>query len=92
MYISAMYSIRDIQTRVVFNNPADIYNDQETTVLNALRNRYINKCYKSCFIIEITEILQLGHLIFSRQRTDGSAICNVHFRVSCIIIKKNEWR
>ena len=85
-----MYSTRDIQTRVVFTNPADIYNDQKTNVLRVLKNRYENKCYMSCFVVEILEILQLGQLIFSRQKTDGSAVCNVHFRVKCIIIKKND--
>jgi hypothetical protein len=85
-----MYSTRDIQTRVVFNNPNDIYGDQENNVLRVLRNRYENKCYMSCFVVEITEILQLGQLIFSRQKIDGSAVCNVHFRVRCIIIKKND--
>ena len=85
-----MYSTRDIQTRIVFTNPADIYSNQETVVLHVLKYRYENKCYMSCFIVEIKEILQLGQLIFSRKKTDGSAICNVHFRVKCIIIKKND--
>ena len=85
-----MNSIRTIQTRVIFNDPVEMYGNLETNVIKVLKTRYENKCYNGCFILEIVDILQLGNLIFSRQRTDASAMCDVRFNVRCIIIKKND--
>jgi hypothetical protein len=80
-----------IQTRVSLTDPSSVLSPNvEGLVLDVLRSRYVGKCYASCLILEVREIIELSNLIFSRQRQDASISCNVRFSVSGVAYNVNE--
>jgi hypothetical protein len=58
--------------------------------MDNLKQRFEGYCYMSCLILEILEIQQRSNFVFSKQRQDGSASCNVRFLVKGIVLKKHE--
>lgn len=86
-----MIITKTIQTKVHIDDSILLYSgDIYAVVIDNLKQRFEGYCYMSCLVLEVLEIQQKSNFVFSRQRHDGSASCNVQFRVRGIVIKKHE--
>ena len=86
-----MIIIKTIQTKVHIDDSVLLYaGDIDAVVMDNLKQRFEGYCYMSCLVLDVLEIQQKSNFVFSRQRHDGSASCNVQFRVRGIVIKKHE--
>lgn len=86
-----MIIIKTIQTKVHVDDSVLLYSgDIDAVVMDNLKQRFEGYCYMSCLVMEVLGIQQKSNFVFSRQRHDGSATCNVQFRVKGIVIKKHE--
>lgn len=86
-----MIIIKTIQTKVHLDDSVLLYSgDIDSVIMDNLKQRFEGYCFMSCLILEILEIQQRSNFIFSRQRQDGSASCNVRVKVKGIVIKKHE--
>lgn len=85
-----MYTFKLIQTNVEFTDPGLIYTDTKAAILDNIKQRLEGKCYMSCLILEIVEIIKHGILKYSPTRLNGSASCSVLFKVRCMVIIKHE--
>jgi hypothetical protein len=86
-----MIIIKTIQTKVHIDDSVLLYSgDIDAVVMDNLKQRFEGYCYMSCLVLDVLEIQQKSNFVFSRQRHDGSASCNVQFRVRGIVIKKHE--
>lgn len=86
-----MIIIKTIQTKVHLDDSVLLYSgDIDSVVMDNLKQRFEGYCFMSCLILEILEIQQRSNFVFSRQRQDGSASCNVRVKVRGVVIKKHE--
>ena len=86
-----MIITKTIQTKVHIDDSALLYSgDIDAVVMDNLKQRFEGYCYMSCLVLDVLDIQQRSNFMFSRQRHDGSASCNVQFRVRGVVIKKNE--
>ena len=86
-----MIIVKTIQTKVHIDDSELLYSgDINSVVIDNLKQRFEGYCYMSCLVLEVLDILQRSNFVFSKQRQDGSATCNVCFKVKGIVIKKNE--
>ena len=86
-----MIITKTIQTKVHIDDPILMYSgDIDAVVMDNIKQRFEGYCYMSCLILEVLEILRRSNFVFSKQRNDGSASCNVCIKVSGIVIKKHE--
>jgi hypothetical protein len=86
-----MIIIKTIQTKVHIDDSVLLYSgDMDAVIMDNLKQRFEGCCYMSCLVLDVLEIQQKSNFVFSRQRNDGSASCNVQFRVRGIVIKKHE--
>jgi hypothetical protein len=86
-----MIITKTIQTKVHIDDSTILYStDIDAVIMDNLKQRFEGFCYMSCLILEILEIQLKSNFIFSRQRQDGSATCNVRVKVRGIVIKKYE--
>jgi DNA-directed RNA polymerase subunit E'/Rpb7 len=65
----------------------DVYNDLDTVCMNNLKKTFVGKCFMSCFIISIEDILDHSDRLIS-QTADMSASIHVKFLVKAIIIDR----
>jgi hypothetical protein len=80
-----------LQTRVQLTDPADLYSGNiNAIIMDNLKQRYENKCFKSCLVIEVLEIIEKSHFIFSRHSQNAAASCCVRFKVLGMVAKKYE--
>lgn len=80
-----------INTKVDITDPILIYSsDINSVIIDKLKQRFEGKCYASCLILEVLEIIKKSNITFSREKQDSSASCSVMFRVKGIILKQNE--
>jgi hypothetical protein len=86
-----MIITKTIQTKVHIDDSILLYSgDIDAVVMDNLKQRFEGFCYMSCLVLDVMDIQQKSNFVFSRQRHDGSASCNVQFRVRGIVIKKHE--
>lgn len=86
-----MIITKTIQTKVHIDDSILLYSgDIDSVVMDNLKQRFEGYCYMSCLVLEVLEIQKRSNFVFSRQRHDGSASCNVCMKVSGIVIKKHE--
>jgi hypothetical protein len=65
----------------------EIYADMEMVCMNGLRQKFLNKCFMSCLIIDIKAILQYGPRVISNFNEPSASIC-VKFIVSAVVFNK----
>jgi hypothetical protein len=83
--------MKSIQTIILLTEPHEIYsNNIENLIMDKLRGEFIGKTFKSCLVVDIQEILQMGNVIYLYTRQNASATCCVRFNAKCIIVKKYE--
>ena len=86
-----MIITKTIQTKVHIDDSVLLYSgDIDAVVMDNLKQRFEGYCYMSCLILEVLEIQKRSNFVFSKQRHDGSASCNVRMKVKGIVIKKHE--
>jgi hypothetical protein len=84
-----MQTTKVLQTVVSLLSPEEHYSGNiQAVVLDNLRQRFENTCYRSILIKTIEEVVEMDFLIYSRERQDASANCNVRFRVSGLVVRK----
>jgi hypothetical protein len=64
--------------------------DKDAVVLDKLKQTLVGKCYKSCLILEILEILRVSDFVVSRHRQDASTVCSVQFKVRGLTLEKHQ--
>jgi hypothetical protein len=86
-----MIITKNIQTKVHIDDSSLLYSgDIDAVVMDNLKQRFEGVCYMSCLVLEVVEIQQRSNFVFSKQKQDGSASCNVRMTVRGIVIKKHE--
>jgi len=76
-----------IQTRDNIVEPNLLYSSSiDDIILDNLRQRFTGKCYMSCLITEVVEIVKRSNLILSKTRQDGSFVCNIIIKIRGIVI------
>ena len=64
--------------------PENIKKKIDLCILDALREKYNNKCFEGYFIKNIIEILRRGTLFSPRNIFNGIYLCDVNFSAECI--------
>ena len=81
---------KNIEVSLDIYQPDDIYNqDTEKTILKLLNNKFKTKCYKSCLILNINNIIKRS-MINMTDDLDGSATVDVIFESDVIEYIPNE--
>lgn len=82
---------RIIRTRLDLNKIHEIfpqnYNDM---LLNKLKENFTNICYKSCYILNINDIIARGNPICKNKKIDGSMYIDIVFSAKVLIYEKYE--
>lgn len=85
-----MFIKKRLTCSITIKDPNDIYNpDPDSVIKRHLEERFKGKCYKSCLILEIIEIVKRGHLEFSRQ-LNAHVNVNVCFDVKAVVYHTDE--
>lgn len=79
-----------IEFKLDLINSNDIYTPNiEETAKRLLANKFVGKCFKSCYILNINRILKTSEIYMSED-LNGSAYCDVCFEVDGLIYLKGE--
>ncbi len=82
---------RQFEICIDTSDVAVIYStDPEQSIKNILTQMFCNKCYKKCYVLEITKILDLGPFTTEDQRNGGSTRNTVSFQVRALVYDKYE--
>lgn len=80
-----------IEVRLNIDNINDMfcsnYNDM---IFKQLTERYVNKCFRSIYILEILRIIKRSKLTCKDKKLDGNTYIDILFEVQGIIYEKNE--
>jgi hypothetical protein len=80
-----------LTTQIDTKDPDILYTlDPTATLKTLLTTRFVNKCFKRCFILEITEIVRYSPFVCEWNRTGGSARIAISFRVNGMQYDKYE--
>lgn len=85
-----MFIKKVIQDTIIIEDPNDQLMDQETKVMDILKQKFEGKCYASCLIKEVTKIIRMGPMLFIESRQNPDIKCDVQFEVKALQLKKNE--
>ena len=81
---------KTIETSLDLNNPLDIFSiNLNTIIINKLTDKYVNKCFNSCFILKINRIIRRS-MIYMKDSLDGGSYVNILFEVDAIVYTKGE--
>lgn len=79
-----------IEVSLNIPSPIDLYSDPENNIIEALRAIYENKCYKSCRIEKILEVVQRSECVIDPRGHISEGRINVKFLAQVTILNKNE--
>jgi DNA-directed RNA polymerase subunit E'/Rpb7 len=79
-----------IQTAININDCIGFYTDFENNLMDLLKNRFINRCFRKCFIIEILEIIRSSECVINQDGAPDFGTINVIFDVNAIIYTPGE--
>lgn len=86
-----MYITKDFDTRVDLLDPNEIYTANiNELLLQKLSTRYVGRCHKSSYIVEIKSINRRSQVEMVRTRLDGGASVSVNFTARCIVFVEGE--
>ena len=86
-----MKIIKYLETRLNITNNNDIFcTDYENMIISLLKKKFINRCYKSVYIIDILSILRRGNINCQAKSLDGGLYVDVQFKAECIVYEKGE--
>lgn len=79
-----------LQTKIDLNDPNDIFDPNiEEVCRKHLRNRYVGRCYMSCYVSRITKIIQHSNR-YMVEESSGSSSVDVKFEVEGLIYTPGE--
>lgn len=85
-----MIITKTITTMITITKIQDLYSSNILDILmHELEFRFLNKCYKSCYITAINEIINHSDCTIST-RDSNDATCSVQCIVSGVVIKQDE--
>lgn len=85
-----MFIKKRLTCSITIKDPNDIYNpDPDSVIKKYLDARFKGKCYKSCLILEILEIVKRSHFEFTRQ-LNANVNVNVCFDVKAVVYHTDE--
>lgn len=64
--------------------------DAKAVALDKLKQTIVGKCYMSCLILEIVEILRVSDMVISRHTQDASKVCSVLFKARTLKLEKHQ--
>lgn len=86
-----MFIERTHTTQIDTKDPLVLYSiDLKESLKNILTARYVGKCFKRCYILEIVEIIKHSPIICECNRNGGSARIAMTFKIKGIIYDRYE--
>jgi hypothetical protein len=80
-----------IETRLDIKDMSNIFNaNYDNNLLNELKKRFVKRCYKSIYILDITKIIKRSKLKCKNKVLDGSLYIDILFEVDGLIYEKEE--
>lgn len=79
-----------IETGLDIKNCIDACADLEASVLRILENRFVNRCFRGCFITKINHIVRLGECRITQDGQPNFGSVSVAFEVSAIVFSTGE--
>lgn len=80
-----------ITTQIETKDPTLIYAaDQDAAIKKLLTDRFVNKCFKRCFVTEIVEVTNNSPFIFESNRNGGYSRIVVVFKIRGVVYDKFE--
>jgi len=81
---------KNLETYIDLIEPHDILSaNKDDVCIRLLTNKFVNKCYKSCFILKINKIIRTSGR-YMTDNLDGYASICVLFEVDAIVYQENE--
>lgn len=79
-----------LETYVDITNPNDIFcHNRNEMILDKLRDKYIGRCYNSCYILQVNKIIRRSYF-HMKDTLEGDSYISVLFEVDAIIYQMNE--
>ncbi len=86
-----MKIIKHLETRIDISDVNDMFcNNYNDMILNLLKKKFKNKCYKSVYILDIIEIIRRSKLHCKSKNLNGESYVDVQFSAECLIYEKGE--
>lgn len=86
-----MFITKVLETTVDIFNPIEIYaSDIESILTKKLSERYVNRCYQSIYITDVSRIIRRSSIMMVDNRLDGAAYVDVQFEVKGIVLVQGE--
>lgn len=80
-----------LETKIDLSESDQMYSaDIDSTIIQKLAERYVNKCYQSVLITNIIKIIRRSSIIMADNRLDGGAYVDVQFEIEGMILVKDE--
>lgn len=80
-----------LETRIDIFNINDIYcADYNKNIINILKEKYVKKCFKAIYILDVLRIVHRSSLHCKNKVLDGSTYIDVSFEVYGIVYEKGE--
>jgi hypothetical protein len=80
-----------LDTVIDISDPQEIYSaDIKSIVLRKLKDRYVNKCFASIYILDVIEIMNMSPIMILTSRLDADGQVNVQFKVDGFVFIKGE--
>ena len=76
-----------IQTKNCITDSTILYSPKiDDIILDNIRQRYVGRCYKSCLIKEVMEIVRRSNFVCMYTRQDATFVCDVMVKVRGVVI------
>jgi DNA-directed RNA polymerase subunit E'/Rpb7 len=86
-----MKVIKFLETRVDITNINDMFcSDYNLMIINLLKKKFNNRCYKSVYILDILDIINRSSLNCKAKALDGFVYIDVQFKALCLLYEKGE--
>lgn len=86
-----MKIVKVLETRIDINNISDTFcSNYDKRMLQILNDKYLNKCFKSIYIISINKIIRRSALHCKNKSLDGTQYVDISFEVDGIVYEKGD--
>jgi DNA-directed RNA polymerase subunit E'/Rpb7 len=80
-----MLITKRIEHAIDINDPITLNTDLENNVLNILRNMFVGRCFRGCFILSVNKLLNKSHCEINQDGLLHLATMSVIFEVSALV-------
>lgn len=77
-------------TSMIILDPKDLVRDPDVVILNTLKAKYENVCFKQYFIVEVKKIVARGNITFNMNEFPSLPRCDVSFTVVYITYEMDQ--